>query len=400
VRDVRHAGARFIDLTDRGVMVSETAVCASDGARVSVVLVCGPPKAGKTTLITHARRAHVASGVGVFIGELGTPATIATRVCEWAAGGDARQLLIELAAVDDLAAYATALSEPHLPVRLSTVVAVVDAERLLSDFCSYDLVADRFPERADDQRSWVDALVEHIEFADLLVINKVDRVRDGTLRSIHTLLAALNPSASVHESVLGSVPTEMLLGTKRFQLQRAQRHSAWSRLLAGEEIPAARKRGVGGFVYRRRRPFHPHRLMDFFNSSWPGVIRARGTFWLATRMDWQGELSQVGPARRYRAVSAWLATALESRSFDPTYAEELTGIPWDAAFGDRRQEIAFIGMQQDLDEDSLSEALDACLLDDEEMRRGREVWQGYDDPFPPWDLQVSFHRHISAEEIR
>jgi G3E family GTPase len=151
-------------------------------------------------------------------------------------------------------------------------------------------------------------------------------------------------------------------------------------------MPTAREHGLHAFVYRRRKPFHPQRFMDFINCAWPGVIRARGTFWLATRMDWQGEVSQVGPARRHRAVSSWWATALESRVFDPRQAEELAGLAWDERYGDRRQEIAFIGLQEDLDEHALSARLDTCLLNESEMTRGREVWQTFADPFPPWGL--------------
>jgi hypothetical protein len=149
---------------------------------------------------------------------------------------------------------------------------------------------------------------------------------------------------------------------------------------------AAQCQRIGHAEARRQeacRPFHPQRLMSFLSEPWPGVIRARGTMWLATRMDWRGELSRAGAARRYRGISAWWASLLEGRSVDPRQAEEFTGIPWDPLFGDRRQELAFVGIG--MDEQALSASLDACLLTGEEMRQSWEVWHTYYDPFPRWE---------------
>jgi G3E family GTPase len=340
-------------------MVSKFAVRAEQGARVSVTLICGPPRAGKTTLIDHVRRYGVTPDHSLF----------------------------ELPFAQDPLQLVSALISGSTPARVDTIVAVIDAESILSDFCCQDLVAERLPAAAGDGRSWVDAMAEQIECADLLIMNKVDRVSAEQRGSIRVLLAALNPDAQIIESEYGFVPMDELLATGRFDLDRAYHRSAWSAVLSGADLSRVQALGLHAFAYRRRIPFHPHRLMQFLNRPCPGVIRARGTFWLATRMDWQGELSQVGPARKHRPVSTWWATALESRELDARQATGLTGLVWDEKFGDRRQEIAFIGLHEDLDENALTESLDACLLTASEMRRGREVWQAFEDPFPPWGLQ-------------
>lgn len=177
-------------------------------------------------------------------------------------------------------------------------------------------------------------------------------------------------------------------------MQRTSSSPAWSRVLSGLEIPNAGLHGISSFVYHRRKPFHPRRLMDFLNDSWPGVIRARGVFWLATRMDWQGELSQVGPVRRHRAAGYWWAAALEGRTFELRQAEGVAGVAWHAEYGDRRQELAFVGIE--MDQRALCGRLDDCLLTGREIQCGREYWQSYDDPFPLWEPTITQYRAAVA----
>jgi G3E family GTPase len=170
----------------------------------------------------------------------------------------------------------------------------------------------------------------------------------------------------------------VVLNTGAFDLEKVQTAPRWARELRGEHTPETEEYGIKSFVYRARRPFHPQRLMDLFHSDWPGVVRSKGFFWLATRMEWVGEMSQAGGMLQHKAVGFWWAVAPESERLRASESIE----DWDPNFGDRRQEIAIIGI--DMDEQALRRRLDACLLTDAEMAAGIRSWRRLHDPFPQW----------------
>lgn len=225
--------------------------------------------------------------------------------------------------------------------RLDTMVTVADAATLVADFSSPDMLQDRGQTAGDeDQRALVDLLTEQLEFANVIV----------------------------------------------FDFEAAQRMAGWARELAGEHTPETEAYGISSFVYRARRPFHPQRLMALFNSDWPGVVRSKGFFWLATRNDWVGEMQQAGGALTHKAAGFWWASAPASEQPDPARAPELLGVEWDPHWGDRRQELVFIGI--DMDEAAMRRALDAALLTDAEFAQGPGRWSTLPDPFPRWSLEA------------
>ena len=103
----------------------------------------------------------------------------------------------------------------------------------------------------------------------------------------------LNPDADLIETSMSRVPLDKVLNTGRFDHDKAQEHPLWFKELYGfaEHKPETEEYSVRSFVYRARRPFHPEKFYAFINASWPGVIRAKGHFWLATHPEWVGELS-------------------------------------------------------------------------------------------------------------
>ncbi|WP_376712072.1 GTP-binding protein [Bradyrhizobium hereditatis] len=146
-------------------------------------------------------------------------------------------------------------------------------------------------------------------------------------------------------------------------------------------MPEAEEYGISSFVYRERRPFDPARLLSFLNKPWPGVIRAKGHFWLATRPDWVGLLSVAGIQRRCEPMGFWWATVPRpSWPSHPQFQEQLNS-RWDGTWGDRRQELVFIG--SDMDEGYIRAALDACLVHSE-FGFDPDSWRNLSDPFPPW----------------
>ena len=287
--------------------------------------------------------------------------------------------------------------------RLDTLVTVVDGRRFLADFGSTDRLADQGETSGDgDARALVQLLTEQVEFADVLVVNKCDTLDEADRLLLRRVLRALNRDARILEAEHGQVPLEQMLDTGLFDYQRAQAAPGWVKELMGEHTPETEAYGITSFVYAQRRPFHPARFQDLLLRGIPGVLRAKGFFWLASRMDWVGELALAGGATETRPAGHWWASRYRVRSglsrpfalpdldVRPPAADELPdpaqraalARQWVPAYGDRRQELVLIGV--DLPERTIRKALDRCLLRDEEWRAGLGAWAQLPDPFPAW----------------
>jgi G3E family GTPase len=280
--------------------------------------------------------------------------------------------------------------------RLDTMLTVVDASSLLADYSSSALLRDRGETRDRyDQRTLVDLLVEQIEFADVVVINKVSETTEATRLAIRRVISALNPDARQIETDFGRVPLQAVLNTRLFREGKAATHPLWHKELynPGSHVPETDEYGVASFVYRERRPFDPGRFRSFLDKPWPGVLRAKGHFWLATRPDWVGLLSVAGAQRRCGPMGLWWAAVPRlGWPSDPQFKQQFES-HWDRAWGDRRQELVFIG--SDMDERYVRTSLDACLA---YSANGfdPQSWRDLNDPFPPWQLPNGEH-HTSLQ---
>lgn len=267
--------------------------------------------------------------------------------------------------------------------RLDTMVTVVDAVNLLKDYSSTDFLEQRGEALENDRRTLVDLLVEQIEFADVIVLNKVDDASPAQREAARKIIHALNPEADLIEANHGRVAFDRILDTGRFDFERAQQHPLWFKELYGfaDHVPESEEYGVTNFVYRARRPFDPVRFDKFVREPWPGVIRAKGHFWLATRPQWLGEISQAGSITRTQALGFWWASVPAERWPDDPFWRKRLRATWNDVYGDRRQEIVFIGTG--MDEASLRARLDACLVPGKPAMNVAE-WAKLADPFPVW----------------
>jgi len=268
--------------------------------------------------------------------------------------------------------------------RLDTMVTVVDAVNLLSDYSSHDFLKDRGETLGEeDERTLVHLLTDQIEFADIVVLNKVGAAGPERTDAARKIIRSLNADAKIIETDYADVPAGDILHTGLFDFEKAHEHPLWARELYGfaDHVPETEEYGVTSYVYRARRPFDPAKIQALFNGPLPGVIRAKGHFWIATRPEWVIEFSLAGALSSVSPLGTWWASVPRNRWPDDERALAYVRQQWTEPFGDRRQEIVFIGAG--IDWPMLKSRLDTCLLD-ERVGDDLSAFAHLPDPFPNW----------------
>ena len=307
-------------------------------------------------------------------------------------------LLLEVARLaktgsfDYLLIESTGISEP-MPVAATFSFRDPQSGESLSDYCSLDTMvtvvdaasflrqvggSEKLKELGmatgeEDNRTLTTLLVEQIEFADLVIVNKLDLLSKRKADKVAASIRRLNPLAQVISTTQANVPLQEVLHTKRFSAERAKTMPGWYQELTGGHTPETEEYGVSSFVYRARKPFHPQRFRELAEKDWKSVLRSKGFLWMASRHDETLAWSQAGNVITLQGSGLWWAAISKDRW--PTEPASLKWIEerWEEAYGDRRQEIVFIGV--DLDEKELRERLDEALLSDFEMAQGPERWK-------------------------
>ncbi|WP_421825492.1 GTP-binding protein [Larkinella sp.] len=276
--------------------------------------------------------------------------------------------------------------------RLDTLVTVVDASQFGRDFGSIETVFDRnLNEDATDTRTIVNLLTDQIEFANVLVINKTDQLNPHQVGELKAILKKLNPKAQLIESQFGRIDPARILNTGLFDFEEASQSAGWIQELQNHQSgkghrPETEEYGIGSFVFRDRRPFHPARFWAYLSQNFPaGIFRSKGLFWLASRPDEALNFSQAGGSLRAERAGVWWASMpFSQRSRYASFIENQKAIEarWDKQFGDRQNELVIIG--QDLDAEQVTQELRACLCTEPELKHlaagGR-----FNDPFPVWE---------------
>lgn len=268
---------------------------------------------------------------------------------------------------------------------LDTMVTVVDAVNFLKDYEEAKYLQETGESLGeDDERSVADLLVDQVEFADLILISKTDLASTSDVERLTAILKTLNTNARIVPIAHGQVDLDDVLNTGLFDFERAQQAPGWLKEMRGEHVPETEEYGIGSFTYAARRPFHPEKFHQFLHSTdrYGKLIRSKGYFWLATRPQFAGQWSQAGGIARYGFAGLfWKAVPEEDWPKDEEYLASIKK-QWVEPFGDMRQELVFIG--QGLDQGAMTEALDQCLLSEEDVLKGKHYWATLSDPFPVW----------------
>ncbi len=249
--------------------------------------------------------------------------------------------------------------------RLDTLVTVVDAANFMRDYLESQSLKDIHAEISDeDERNISDLLVEQIEFCNVILISKIDLITRDERENLTAILKNLNRDAEIIPMMMGVVPLEKILNTQKFDFEKAEQAAGWLQELRGTHKPETEEYGITSFVFQAKRPFHTTRFYDYLHrDEWNNgtLLRSKGFFWLASRPEWAGSWSQAGGTMQHGCAGQW------QKSFDEC-----------------KQELVFIG--QNMDEQKAIAELNACLLTDEELAAGENVWRDYKDEFPVWFL--------------
>ena len=394
--------------------------------RLPVTVLSGFLGAGKTTVLSHILNNREDKKVAVIVNDMSEINIDASLVNKEVSLNRSEEKLVEMSngcicctlredlllevnklakerKFDYLVIESTGISEP-LPVaetftfedeegvslskaaKLDTMVTVVDAVNFIKDYEEAKYLQESGESLGEDyERSVADLLVDQIEFADVILLSKTDLVTDTDIAKLKAILKTLNTIAEIIPISQGNIEIDKVLNTNLFDFEKAKQAPGWLKEMRGEHIPETEEYGISSFSYSARRPFYPEKFYNFLHNTkeYGKLIRSKGFFWLGSRLEYAGQWSQAGGIAHYGYAGMFWRSVPKPNWPEDKDAIDAIMANWEEPFGDMRQELIFIG--QGLDEVAMIDALDDCLVTEDDMNKGEEFWTTLNDPFPAWE---------------
>lgn len=391
--------------------------------RIPVTVLCGYLGSGKTTLLNYLLNSDHGYKIAVIVNDM-SEVNIDAELVKQGGFSRAQEELVQmqngcicctlrgdllkevdrlskLKSIDYILIEASGISEP-VPIamtficydesqgvdlaektRLDTMVTVLDTHRFWSDFGKGDAIVTRQNEENVEEEDIMDLLIAQIEFCDVVLLNKCDLLSPEEVNQVETMIRTLQPEAKILRSVKGVVSPSEILNTNRFDFERAYNSAGWLKELNREyHTPETEEYGITSFVYEKVRPFHPQRISDFLLEQFPdSVVRAKGFMWLPNYNDFTILMEQAGRNIEISPMAYWAATMPANDLEEYLKDEPELRKTWDKEYGDRRNQLVFIGIH--LNRDEIIQQLDGCLMTDKEMRAD---WESLPDPFQ-WEIE-------------
>lgn len=277
--------------------------------------------------------------------------------------------------------------------RLDTMVTVVDGYNFLYEYnMTYDTLKNRNMHATDeDDRTITDLLTDQIEFANVILLNKIDLLSKDEINQLLLLLHKFNPTAKKYYTYKSNVDIKAILDTKLFNFKEAVSNPGWLREIRGEHTPESEEYNISSFVYREILPFHPTRLFELFfapNSKLKilkqnihkkdykltkedkillpllSIVRSKGFCWIGSRADLSAIWGQAGRVYSLNLGHPWTA-AIPPELWPQDLKDKIKNSKWDPIYGDRCQEIVMIG--SNMDKKGIINALNTCLMTNSEI---------------------------------
>ena len=267
------------------------------------------------------------------------------------------------------------------------MVTVVDAANFLRKYNEAEALQARGESLGeDDHRTVTDLLIDQIEFADVIVLNKLDLVSDKQAQEVEAIIRALNPGTQIIPATHSQVPLEKVLDTGLFDYDKAASSAGWIREMQGEHTPETEEYGISSFTYKTSEPFDAEKLWAFLHDddNWKGVLRSKGFFWVAADHHIAYEWAQAGGVSNVNPMGMWWAAVPRQHWGQPDGERPDQQPGWHARYGDRAQQLVFIGQQ--VDERKIRARLDACLLDPQVANAESRLWAALPNPFPELEM--------------